>query len=344
MRSAFAGLRGLLIIGLAATGILALSTADQSEENPPVRALSPYIEAHSHFDEHDPEGSVRAAIRALLVENCVKIYFLSLPDTFDHPGRFDAEAILPAAKEHPDKLGVLGGGGTLNAMIQEAERTGDEGPEVQRKFRERAEKLLSLGAVGFGEMTAEHFAGTTPYQYAPADHPLFLMLADIAAQHGVPINLHMEAVPQTMSLPVAFKSPPNAAQLHANIPAFERLLEHNPRAKMIWAHAGSDGTGFRTPELCRRLLQRHPNLYMEIKLDPANVGQNFPMTGNRIKPDWFKLLQDFPDRFIIGSDQHYPEPKGPQRWQAVVTLFNQLPLDLRNKIGTENALRIYRSN
>src|SRR5215469_12946069 len=117
MRSAFAGLRGLLIIGLASTGILALSTADQSEENPPVRALSPYIEAHSHFDEHDPEGSVRAAIRALLVENCVKIYFLSLPDTFDHPGRFDAEAILPAAKAHPDKLGVLGGGGTLNAMI-----------------------------------------------------------------------------------------------------------------------------------------------------------------------------------------------------------------------------------
>ena len=190
-------------------------------------------------------------------------------------------------------------------------------------------------------MTAEHFAGATPYQYAPADHPLFLLLADIAAQYGVPINLHMEAVPRAMSLPLAFKSPPNAPQLHANIPAFERLLAHNPRAKIIWAHAGADGTGFRTPELCRRLLQRHPNLYMEIKLDPGNVGQNFPMAGNQIKPDWLKLLQDFPDRFIIGSDQHYPEPKGLQRWQAVVLLFNQLPADLRKKIGTENALRIY---
>lgn len=77
---------------------------------------------------------------------------------------------------------------------------------------------------------------------------------------------------------------------------------------------------------------------MEIKLDPGNEGRNFPMVGNKIKPDWLKLLQDFPDRFIIGSDQHYPESKGAQRWQAVVLLFNQLPPDLRKKIGTENAL------
>lgn len=343
-RSTFAGFGGLLIIALASTGTPPTSNAEQPEGNPAVPALSPYIEAHSHFDEHDPEGSVSAAIQALSVQNCTKIYFLTLPDTFDHPGRFDAEVIFAAAKKDPDKLGVLGGGGTLNAMIQEAVRSGDAGPEVQRKFRERAEELLRLGAVGFGEMTAEHFAGATPYQYAPADHPLFLMLADIAARHGVPINLHMEAVPHSMSLPLAFKSPPNAAQLHANIPGFERLLAHNPHAKIIWAHAGADGTGFRTPELCRRLLRRHPNLYMEIKLDPANVGQNFPMAGGKIKPDWLQLLEDFPDRFIIGSDQHYPAPKGPQRWQAVVLLFNQLPPNLRKRIGTENALRIYQPN
>jgi hypothetical protein len=33
---------------------------------------------------------------------------------------------------------------------------------------------------------------------------------------------------------------------------------------------------------------------------------------------------------------------GPQRWQEAVLLLNQLPGDLRRKIGTENALRIYR--
>jgi len=57
----------------------------------------------------------------------------------------------------------------------------------------------------------------------------------------------------------------------------------------------------------------------------------------------FNGINDLPNRFIIGSGQHYPEPKdGPQRWQAVVLMFNQLPGDLRRKIGTENTMRIYR--
>ena len=44
----------------------------------------------------------------------------------------------------------------------------------------------------------------------------------------------------------------------------------------------------------------------------------------------------------MGSDQHYPEPKSPeQRWQELVLLFNQLPSDLRRKIGTENVAYIY---
>ena len=61
-----------------------------------------------------------------------------------------------------------------------------------------------------------------------------------------------------------------------------------------------------------------------------------------IRPEWRKLFEDFPDRFVIGTDQHYPQPeKGPQRWQAVVLLFNQLPADLRQKIGIDNPTRIY---
>ena len=130
--------------------------------------------------------------------------------------------------------------------------------------------------------------------------------------------------------------------LHANIAAFERLLAHNPRAKIIWAHAGADGTGYRTTDLCRRLLQTHSNLYMEIKTDPQVPGMNYPLADGKIKPEWLSLFTDFPDRFIMGSDQHYPEPRGSeQRWQELVLLFNQLPSDVRRKIGTENIAHIY---
>ena len=309
-----------------------------------VAAMSPYIDVHTHLDESDVGGSMQSAIDSMLAENLAKIVFMPSPFTLADVNRFDVERLLPAAKKYPGKIAVLGGGGTLNPMIIEAARTGDVGPDVHKKFRERAEAVVAAGAVGFGEMAAEHFPSSTPYEYAPPDHPLFLLLADIAAERDVPVSIHMEAVPKDMDLPAPLKSPPNPPRLHANIAAFERLLSHNPRAKIVWAHLAWDNTGYRTPELMRWLLRAHPNLFMEIKLDPVDTGQSSPLTNGAsgtIKPDWLQLFTDFQDRFFIGSDQHYPLGSGPQRWQAAVLLFNELPPAVRQKIGTENAIQIY---
>jgi predicted TIM-barrel fold metal-dependent hydrolase len=336
----------LLVSVVALLALLStLSGAENRPPSEPVAAISPFVDVHAHPDPSDPARSVQAALRAMPAENAAKIIFMPPPFTADDPARYDAETILPALKGHADKLAVMGGGGSLNAMIHQSARSGDVGPEIQRKFKERAEELLREGVVGFAEMAAEHFQGATPYQSVPPDHPLFLLLADIAAEHGVPIDLHMEAIPQTIPLPAPMKSPPNPPQLRANIAAFERLLAHNPRARIIWAHAGWDNTGYRTPGLCRRLLATHPNLYMDMKIDPAKPGKNSPLAGGAsgpIKLEWLKLFQDFPDRFVVGSDQHYPEPlPGPQRWEAVALLLNQLPDGVRQKIAMENAARLY---
>lgn len=317
-------------------------------ETAPVAAASPFIEVHTHLDPKDSAGSLQAALRAMKIENAAKMVFLPSPFTPDDPNRFDDEALIAAEKDHRDKFVFLGGGGTLNVMLQQAVNSGNADPEVQKKFKEQAEKIVRDGASGFGEMTTEHFATGpgTYYEYAPCDHPLLLLLADISAEHGgLPIDFHMEAVPKPMPLPAGLKSPPNPPQLHDNIAAFERLLSHNPQARIVWAHEGWDNTGYRTVELSRRLLKAHPNLYMEIKIDPVEVGKNSPLASGgsgALKPEWLKLFQDFPDRFVIGTDQHYPEPpKGPQRWQSVVMMFNQLPADLRQKIGIDNPTRIY---
>ena len=335
----------VILVAIGAHRLIAGQSQTAGKKPPasePVPALTPFVDVHTHFDEHDVAGSIRSVLAAIGRENAAKIFLQMPPDTFDHTGHYDAEVILDAAKKYPDKIGVLGGGGTLNAMIMQATASGDSGPEVQKKFRDRAEQLISEGVIGFGEMAAEHFDGATPYQFAPANQPLYIQLDDIAAKYDVPIDLHMEAVPKSMLLPVDLKSPPNAAQLHGNIQSLERLLFHNSHAKIIWAHAGSDSTGFRTPDLCRHLLQTHANLFMEIKVDPQNVGKNYPLADGKIKPEWLQLFEDFPDRFIIGSDQHYPEPKGAeQRWQTAVLLFNQLPADVRRKIGTENVPHIF---
>jgi predicted TIM-barrel fold metal-dependent hydrolase len=303
----------------------------------------PFIDAHTHMDQRDPTGSEKM-LATLQKENAAKIFLLVPPYSYQDPALYDTEPLMQIARSHPDKIAVLGGGGSLNAMIQQSVQTGDAGPDVREKFKKQAEKILSEGAIGFGELTTEHFpsAGSALYQYAPVDHPLLLLLADIAAQHGAPIELHIEAVPRDMATPSGVRSPPAPARLHENVAPLERLLEHNTRAKIVWAHVGSDNTGYRTPELCRRLLKMHQNLYMEIKIDPLNPGKNPPLVDGKIPAPWLKLFEDFPDRFILGSDQHYPEPPGTeQRWEALATLLNQLPAKLQKKIGMTNALHIY---
>ena len=349
------GARAILMlsgVGLAFFAFVRSGTGDEPLQggNPRTVVLkpasSPYIDAHVHIDQHDPEGAVQLLLRAMDGLNGVKAFIQTEPYGPDNPARWDAEMILPAVRKHPHKLIVLGGGGTLNPMILQAWRTGDSGPKVKREFRRRAEELLREGVSGFGELSTEHLSlpqsPVKDYEYAPADHPLMLLLADIAARHNVPIDLHMEAVPADMPMPPEY-SAPNPPRLHANIAALERLLNHNPRAKIVWAHAGSDNIGYRTPELSRRLFQAHPNLYMEIKYDPNFPGKNPPIVDGKLKPEWFKLSADFPDRFIIGSDQHYDPPATAPlaRGQQNALLTDQLPPYLRRKIGVENALRIY---
>lgn len=337
-------------LALLAASQLATGAERLAAQNPRTAVLkpvsAPYIDGHTHIDQNHPDEAVALLMGAMDGLNGAKVFIQTEPYGVGNPGAWDIEKILPAVKKNPGKMSVLGGGGTLNPMIIEAAETGKTSPETMKKFRARAEELLRLGAVGFGELSIEHFSlpqsPVKDYEYAPADSPLMLLLADISAEHSAPIDLHMEALPTDIPTPPEF-GPPNPKTLHGNIAAFERLLSHNPRSIIIWAHAGSDNIGFRTPELMRGMLQRHPNLYLEIKFDPGFPGKDPPVADGKIKPEWLKLYTDFPDRFLIGSDQHFDPPATVPfaRSQQNANLLDQLPPDLRKKIAMDNALRLY---
>lgn len=273
---------GMLALGAAGIALafglhLGAAAHPAKVDAAPVASLTPFIEVHSHFGGKDPAAAIEDALRVMPIENCAKVIFMPSPFAAEQTNRFDDEFIMAAEKDHRDKFAFLGGGGTLNVMIQQSVESGDIGPEIRKKFKQRAEQIMKDGASGFGEMTAEHFAMNANgfYEYAPPDHPLFLSLIDISAEHhGAPISLHMEAVSKAMPIPPELASfHNNAPQLHANIPAFERLLSHNPHGNIVWAHEGWDNTGDRTVALSRRLLKAHPNLYMEIKIDPVEPGK-----------------------------------------------------------------------
>ena len=220
LRGAIGLLAGSLLC-MSAPSILAQTSETLATPAQGVAALSPFIDVHAHMDHIDSERSVQAAMDAMKGENAAKIIFLPSPWTPEDKDRFDFEFFETPVKKHPDRLAFLGGGGSLNIMILQAVRSGDAGSEVKRKFRERAEEILRQGAIGFGEITSEHLpsAASPSYQTAPPDHPLLLLLADIAAQHNVPIDLHMEAIPETMPLPAGSSPRPILRSCRATLPA-----------------------------------------------------------------------------------------------------------------------------
>ena len=178
-------------------------------------AKLPIINTHAHFDPRVRQGRDRSndwdtPTKVALEEMDrygVKTAFLMHPPLPSSRDQFyDYRDLLDVAKEHPVRFAVLGGGANLNPMINGlGVDSVSEG--VRRDFEEEAENILKKGAIGFGEMTALHLSGedTHPFVETPPDHPLFLLLADIAARHEVPFDIHMEAMIKKSPTPEKWK-------------------------------------------------------------------------------------------------------------------------------------------
>jgi hypothetical protein len=231
-------------------------------------------------------------------------------------------ADLRAAVHREPRLAFAAGGESLNPILQATPAAGVS-TQLLHQFTALAEEIAGVGAASFGELAAEHFSsgrGRHPCESSPPDHPLLLALADVAARRGMPIDLHMEAVPRNMAFPPERAQGPNPDRLTANIAPLERLLDHNRAARIVWLHAGWDLTAERTVALMRGLLERHANLAMSIKYDHGGARQTAPFLPQEsdLRPGWIAMLHEFPDRFMIGRP------------------------DLTARIASDNAKRIYR--
>jgi hypothetical protein len=86
----------------------------------------------------------------------------------------------------------------------------------------------------------------------------------------------------------------------------------------------------------RRLLDLHPNLWVELALR----GDVAP--GGTVEPSWAALFADYPDRFMIGTDTWIPSQwtRLPTLMAAVRVWLRQLPPDLATAIASGNAERV----
>lgn len=307
--------------------------------------LPPWIDTHVHLRIGQGVANIAPALAnaARLTANARLATFIVMPQPATEPGSraYDYDDFVGQLAGLGGRVAFLGGN-RLNQMIA-ATSDGKVSAAQTAEFAREAERVLAARAAGFGEISITHisrFAGH-PFQNVPGDHPLLLLLADIAGRAGKPIDIHMDVYDHDAAPPPPMRAG-NPAILPRNTDGLERLLAHNRAARIMLAHFGSDITGQWSTELTRRLLRAHPNLYMSIKVYPP--AGNAALRDGTVPPAWIELIGEFPDRFVIGTDSFFAPPAAPATAYEPAPVYRflmGLPPDLRTKVASANAARLY---
>ena len=88
---------------------------------------------------------------------------------------------------------------------------------------------------------------------------------------------------------------------HSDVEAINRLFAQWPEARVLWAHSG-----FETPDKVREQLRRHPRLWCDLAYRSDHA------SGPRLDAAWRAAFDEFPDRFMVGTDTFTPE-----RWHYI---------------------------
>lgn len=180
---------------------------------------------------------------------------------------------------------------------------------------------------GIGEILTRHdtLSGLTLDEQARANHPALLKVYKVAAKYNLPVILHSNITSERERKPL-YK------------PELEEALKSSPNTRFIWAHAGSSSTLLDNQSLSflidevRGLLKEYPNLSILASWSLRDI----MLQSDSSKQTWVKLINQYPDRFMLGSD--------------VVGKFNNIGTilskwdEILNALPAENAEKIAKTN
>ncbi len=168
-------------------------------------------------------------------------------------------------------------------------------------FLKKLDKDVRSGKYfAMGEFEARHYPSSTNNRdvHMPVDSTAFEVVFQASNDTGIPFLIHHEAEDELL-------------------PEMEKMLAKYPKAKVIWAHVGRN----RNPETWKKLpnpdgvrefLKKYPNLYFDIvQSKPGSKYQTgyvdaiiYDVSSSDVSlyPEWKKLFEEFPDRFVVGSD------------------------------------------
>jgi hypothetical protein len=143
---------------------------------------------------------------------------------------------------------------------------------------------------GIGEILLRHddLSALTDGEQARANHEALDPVYDLAAEEDLPVLLHANIGSVWLHEPIY-------------LPELEGALNKHPKTRFIWAHAGI-GRRIDIPglaDICRQMLTRHDNLWIDLT---SHLYEQYLVTDGKINKEWIDVIEEFPDRFMVGSD------------------------------------------
>jgi hypothetical protein len=137
-----------------------------------------------------------------------------------------------------------------------------------------------------------------------ADQPNVKRMMQLAVQHNLILHAHSDAE------------------------AIERLFRQQPQAKILWAHSG-----FERPSAIAALLRKHKNLWADLAYR-SEMGAD-----GKVDAQWAAMFNDFPDRFMVGTDTFTPERLHyiPEHANFSRAWLSGLPAGVAQNIAFKNA-------
>lgn len=162
-------------------------------------------------------------------------------------------------------------------------------------------KLLKLYPnfwAGIGELISRHddLSALTYGEPPHCNSPAFKEIYDLGAEIGLPVLIHHDIT-----------APDTADVIY--LEELEEALAHNRNCKIIWAHVGiSPRIELQNlTKIADKLLANNNNLWIDISwvVYDFYIQDKFPnnyFDGDTID-DWTKLIEKYPDRFMVGTDK-----------------------------------------
>jgi predicted TIM-barrel fold metal-dependent hydrolase len=143
---------------------------------------------------------------------------------------------------------------------------------------------------GIGELMSRHddLTALTYGEPPRADHPAFLEIYDLADEFDIPVLIHHNVSGSYMDDPIYLEEMKNA-------------LAYNRDTDIIWAHVGISRRVeiSNLLEITDEMLKNNENLYYDISWV---VYDDYINKDAESIQAWAKLIEKYPDRFMIGTD------------------------------------------